>query len=521
MLLATILGISWCSLLNPGMSNADVAGHFQLAFATPSSFANVATTAKRSSYVVLQAWDGARAAQLKAANPGLTVLMYQDASAMTQGAGPHGLYSSGVGMEQADTAHPSWFLKDTSGRRLTEGDYSYLWMADIGNVDYQNAWADAVIARLSSGPWDGVFMDDVNTTAKYHTDPSKIALYPNDAAYQAATRSMLANVGPRIRAAGKLAIPNIGSWSENPAVAKDWLQFVDGAQDEMFVKYSTNADVGYRAAIDWKIQVNAIATAESMGKRYLAVTQVGRGDTQAERYGWASVLMAARNHTSYLAANNYASDPDWLPEYDAPIGDPTGAMSALGNGAYTRSFTNGLVVVNPSTSTVRVAFGGAYSGSGLRNATSATLAPNTGLVMTKGDQASAGPIVVSPPSAIGGGTSSSTPGSGSEAPSAGTPAVSAPAAPPVTAPAPVQTTPAPTSAPHKTTKPAPTKAKKKTAHVTKPLSKKAKAARLAAQRKAKAKAARAKAAKARAARARAARKTHGTHHPRSTVPVTA
>jgi hypothetical protein len=199
MLFATTLALSWCSLFSPSAGMADVGGHVRLALATPSSFANVATTAKRSSYVVLQAWDGERAAQLKAANPGLVVLMYQNASAMTKGAGPKGVYSSGVGYEQADTAHPDWFLKDTAGKRIVEGSYDWVYMADLGNAAYQDAWATTVIERLQSGPWDGVFMDDVNTTAMYHTDPSKIAQYPNDAAYQAATRSMRRRSAPARR----------------------------------------------------------------------------------------------------------------------------------------------------------------------------------------------------------------------------------------------------------------------------------------------------------------------------------
>ncbi|HEY6759984.1 MAG TPA: putative glycoside hydrolase [Baekduia sp.] len=465
---------------------ADVAGHVRLALATPSQFPALTTTAKRSSYVVLQAWDTAKAAQLKAANPNVTVLMYQNASAMAKGAGAGGVYSSGVGMEQADTAHPDWFLKDTSGKRITEGGYDWLYMADVGNASYASTWAANVLARLNSGPWDGVFMDDVNTTAAYHTDPSKIAAYPNDASYQAATRALLAIAGPRIRAAGKLAIANIGSWSENPTVAKDWLQFLDGGMDEMFVKWSATPGVGYRPAIDWKTQINAIQAAEAMGKRYLAVTQAGGDDTQAQLYGWASVLMAANKTTAYLAGTNYNADPTWLPEYDAHIGDPAGAATALGNGAYTRKFSNGLVVVNPSGSTVKVAFGGAYSGSGLTNATSATLAPDTALVLTKGDQATAGPILApgdptpvvdspQPPSPSSGGTPPS--------PSSGGPTASAPVtqpAPPA-APKPVVTS---TKKPvKKTTKKPATKSTKKSTSTKSKAAAKARAARLAKQRK--------------------------------------
>jgi hypothetical protein len=36
------------------------------------------------------------------------------------------------------------------------------------------------------------------------------------------------------------------------------------------------------------------------------------------------------------------------PEYSAPIGAPTGSMIQDPSGAYTRAFTNGLALVNPS-----------------------------------------------------------------------------------------------------------------------------------------------------------------------------
>jgi hypothetical protein len=326
---------------------------------------------------------------------------------------------------------------------------------------------------------------------------------------------MLAAVGPRLRAAGKLAIPNIGSWSEYPAVAKDWLQFVDGGMDEMFVKWSQTPGVGYRPAIDWKTQIAAIQAAESMGKRYLAVTQAGSGDTQAQRYGWASVLMAAKETTSYLAGTNYNADPEWLPEYDAPIGTPTGAMTALGNGAYTRTFANGLVVVNPSSSTVKVAFGGAYSGSGLANATSATLAPNTALVLTKGDQATAGPLVEpSSPSPIGdAGTTSGdgTPDGGAPG-DTGTPSDTGTASSTGTAPSTGTTASAPVVTKPVSSTPVKKPAKKSTNTTTKKkttatTTAKARAARLAKQRKSRAAKARAKAraaARAKKAKAKAA-----------------
>jgi hypothetical protein len=392
--LAAAVGLAVTGTASASVASTAVAGHVRVALETPSSFSNIAQSARQNSYVVLQAWEAGKARELEAANPNVVVLVYQNLSAMAQGSAPEGLHSSGVSFEEATSAHPDWFLTSTSGQRISEGGYSWLWMADIGNAGYQQAWLSNVLSLLAHGPWDGVFLDDTNTTAKYHTDPSQIAAYPTDAAYQSAVRSMLAYVGPGLKAAGKLAIPNIGSWSEYPEVAKEWLQFVDGGMDEMFAKWSTTPGYGYRYAAQWKTQIEEIATTESMHKVFLAVTQAADNDPQAIRYGWASTLLAAQGHTSYVAAQNY-SEETWTSEYNVELGAPTSAGKELSGGAWARTFANGLVVVNPTASTVHVELGGVYSGSGLTNATSADLAPDSALILTGSStspvSASAGP----------------------------------------------------------------------------------------------------------------------------------
>jgi hypothetical protein len=367
-------------LVLPASAAANVAGQFRVAVGSEASFPSPTLTAQRNSYIVLQAWEASRAAELKAANPNLQVLVYQNLSSMAQGTSFSGLSASGVNYAEANTAHPEWFLLDTGGSRIAESGYSWLWMADIGNPGYQRQWTGNVLKLLASGPWDGVVMDDTNTTAKYDTDPAAIAKYPTDAAYQTAVRSMLAYAGPRIQAAGKLAIPNIGSWSEYPEVAKEWLQYVSGGIDEMFAKWSTTPGQGYRDASGWQTQIEEIQTTEQMGKRFLAVTQAAASDTQAIRYGWASVLLGADGNTAYAAAANYTGET-WSSEYEAQIGEPTSPATRIAGGAWERTFSGGLVLVNPTTSTVEVNLGGTYGGSGLTDATSATMAPNTGLIL--------------------------------------------------------------------------------------------------------------------------------------------
>jgi Hypothetical glycosyl hydrolase family 15 len=374
--------VSVLALLLPALSSADVASQFRVAIGSEASFPNVAQSAQHNSYVVLQAWETKRATELKAANPNLKVLVYQNLSAMAQGAGPGGLSSSGVNYAEADNAHPEWFLLNTSGSRISEGGYSWLWMADTANQTYQQQWTSNVIKLLSTGPWDGVMMDDTNTTARYHTEPASIAKYPTDAAYQGAISSMLAYAGPRIQAAGKLAVPNMGSWSEYPEVVEGWLKYVSGGVDEMFAKWSSTPGQGYRDTSGWQTQIEEIQSTERMGKIFLAITQAEASDQQAIRYGWGSVLLGADGHTAYSAAATYNSE-EWCGECETQIGEPTSVATRVAGGVWERSFTGGLVVVNPTTSTVEVNLGGAYSGSGLASSTTATMPANTALVLQR------------------------------------------------------------------------------------------------------------------------------------------
>jgi hypothetical protein len=371
-------------LVSPCVGSAETVGHYDSAITTPAAFADPLLSAQRNSYIDLQAWEGAKAAELKAANPNLKVLVYQNLGAMSQGVGPNGLSSSGVNYAEATNAHPNWFLTGSGGERLAFEDFKWLWAADVGNPEYQHLWATNVIRLLNSGPWDGVMMDDTNTTNRYHFNPSsKVAQYPTDAAYQKAVRSMLEHVGPAIQAAGKLAIPNMGSWSEFSTVVREWLPYVSGGEDEMFLKWSKSAGQGYRGSHEWETQLGEVATTEAMGKHFIAITQAEPSDTQGARYGWASTLLAGNGHTVFMASNGQPGRETWLADYEAAIGTPTAAAAAVGNGAWERAFTNGLVVVNATTTSVPVTFGGTYSGDGLTNATGATLGPHGALVLTR------------------------------------------------------------------------------------------------------------------------------------------
>jgi hypothetical protein len=289
-----------------------------------------------------------------------------------------------VSKAEAD-ANPDWFLRNTDGDRFTSGSYGWQWAMDVGSASYQQRWADNVIAELRSEGWDGVFMDDVNTTIRYHYDPDRVAKYPSDGAYQGAVRSALASIGPRLQGSGKLAIANIGSWSASYSTGVDWLQFLDGAMDEQFLKWGTDPNVGFDPN-NWQTQVNELKAAQRMGKDFLGVTHSAPGDERAALYGYATMLLAGDGHHSHFALAPDYTNETWFPEYDYDLGLPLGPATRDSDGVWRRRFQHGLVVVNPTGSAKQVALQGAYAGSGLARKRTTEMRPSSGLVL-KGDSA--------------------------------------------------------------------------------------------------------------------------------------
>jgi Hypothetical glycosyl hydrolase family 15 len=379
-LFAVLAAVACLVSVDVAYAEEPVAGHFDYSIAANAQFTNYTSSGRRQQYVVLQDWQAGRMRALKAANPELRVLVYKNLLAGQTKI--DGFSATGVSYEEANLAHPEWFLQNTSGQRFTLRNYSYQWAMDVGNPGYQQRWAENVSADVKAHGWDGVFIDNVNPTMKYYAEVSSVAKYPTDAVYAAATQSALAAITPRLRAAHMLVFADFGSWSDYAPTVTPWLKYVDGAMEEMFVKVGSTVGTGYRDEAEWTTQLGELKEAQQQGKVFLAVTHSTASDEAGALYGWASVLLGAEGKAVYEMANEYA-DETWFPEYNYDIGAASGAESRDANGVHRRAFVNGLVLVNPTAAPQTVMFGGTYSGSGLNEAASAIMPPHTGLVLKR------------------------------------------------------------------------------------------------------------------------------------------
>jgi hypothetical protein len=365
----------------------------------------------RYRYVVLNSWDAPLLPALKAANPDLKALVYKNLTFTVSYGCQNGsdlpYQTTGVGYCDAGSQHPEWFLADPSGSRLNSSPYPSAWVMDVGNPAYQAKWLSNVLADARSGGWDGVFMDDTNADMGFHLSGRTIAKYPTSASWRAATRSMLATVGPALKAAGLLAVPNLYTpWMADydaQATWSDWIKLTSGAAQEYYSKWGSTSS-GHFAGSDWTFRQQFQALTEQAGKVFLGITYAPTGDARSMAWARANFLLfddpVNKGALIFQFSDPEAQDP-FAPGWTTDVGTPVGARFQVG-AAWRRNFTGGTVVVNPSASPVTVELGQAYLRADGTSATAVTLGPTSGAVLRSSPGASAQPPPpppVVPPSA--------------------------------------------------------------------------------------------------------------------------
>jgi hypothetical protein len=348
-----------------------------------------ATTPSRYRVVVMNAWEAHRIPALKAANPGIKVLVYKDMSSTRSYAVRNGvddaLLPTGVGYAYAESAHPEWFLTSTGGQRIEWAGYDDHWWMDVGNQSYIDAWVANVSSELTARGWDGVMVDNAITDPDVYLPSGwNIAAYPTDASYQAATERFLAAAGPRLRAAGFQVVPNMGGNAPSMDLYRRWTGLAGGGLREYFGRWGMDGSQPLFTGWGWDHQLAQQEAAQSAGA-YLAVAYGNTTDVRYMRYARASFLVGwnGSDRSALLYTPGVAAREPWSPEWTVDVGTPAAARTAVG-GAWLRRYTGGVVVVNPSTATVTVPLGGTFVTPEGTAVTSVTLGSATGMVLANG-----------------------------------------------------------------------------------------------------------------------------------------
>jgi hypothetical protein len=337
----------------------------------------------RYEYVVLQSDQAALIPILKAKNPRLKALVYKNASATYEWAQTQGRdwarLPSGVGYADASTNHPEWFLEDSEGDRIEFSDYPGMWMMDFGSPSYRQAWLEHVLDDVSENGWDGVMIDDVNANQRFHLGMRTIGRYPLAADQQAAMESFLATVGPGLTSRGILALPNIMvEWPDGPTIWSEWIGYTSGAAQEYWTKWGSDRTLHFTGSF-WSYRQSFLDLTEEAGKIYLGITYAPQGDTRSMTYARASFLLDWSGGPSALIFDPGATDP-WHEAWTVDLGSPLAGKVAVGAG-WRRSYTGGVVAVNPSERTRTIPLGGSYVAADGARVSSVTLASASAAIL--------------------------------------------------------------------------------------------------------------------------------------------
>ncbi|MCP3798441.1 putative glycoside hydrolase family 15 protein [Allokutzneria sp. A3M-2-11 16] len=336
---------------------------------TPVTDDMLAAEAKKRDYVLLNAWEASFVPKLKAANPAITVLVYKDMSSTRSYACRDGrdesVLPAGIGFCYADRQRPDWFLKGPDGQRLEYSGYPGHWQMDIGDPKYQQEWAENVVAA-TKGVFDGVLIDNALWSCDAYHPGTCPAKYRDNAAFQSAYASFLANTRSTFTAAGLKTVANMTNARLHEGGWNAYMANLDGGWDEWWLSFSDTEQLPDYAE-GWRRQVQQIADNEAAGKITLVQPHFSKTAERPFRYALASYYMAASTTKSAIAEiekmDGYGDPSPWHTEYDWNLGAPSGPYSSVGTNVYRRDFACGTVVVNANPTAsgpVTLPLGGDY-----------------------------------------------------------------------------------------------------------------------------------------------------------------
>ena len=292
-------------------------------------------------------------AQMKAANPDLTLLVYLN-GVMAQS-------------NQGNTYPDSWYATDAHDQRVRSSGFgNYLMRPD--DAGWANDVADRCDTYLKDSGYDGCFLDVLGLaplTPSYVTgrpvDPRTHAVWTSSE-WLSATRHIAAVTRKAVSPApvygngladGDRYFANVPSSSILPPL--------DGAMAESFVRDPTAPAEQFRHRAAWRADVRMLADAASRGVNTLSMTKVWttatpRQRTALQRYALGTFLLGYQPGHGYFSFRDDHGLTRYRPLWSVDLGAPLGAAHRVGR-AWIRRFEKGVVVVNPTAARIRVGLG--------------------------------------------------------------------------------------------------------------------------------------------------------------------
>jgi hypothetical protein len=316
-------------------------------------------------------------AQMKAANPALKIVVYIN-GAFDQSSG--------------GTKYPTtWYAKDSKGDRVRSVDFGNYLM--LPTSQWGTTVASTCKQQIVQSKYDGCFLDTlgVGPLLKGYVN----GLPVNPSTHQVFTSSTwITDQSGTINAVkagnpGKLIMANGLASGQKFSSTNPLLAAAHTAMAEIWLRVSHNPENSFPSTADWVQDVNMLTYANAHGWAVMTVTKLWVNATAAQIEQWhrftvASFLLGDGGLSGYCftSAKTVTGLSIFTKDDSVAIGTPTNAYSLV-SGSYRRNFTNGIVAVNPGSSSVTINLGGTFTNLNGSRVSSETLAPHTGDVFLK------------------------------------------------------------------------------------------------------------------------------------------
>lgn len=263
-------------------------------------------------------------------------------------------------VEFPDSPDSDWFFQWSGQPRVLNCSWGW-YLADLDSPEWRTYWSAEVSRQLAANDNDGVFMDSLsipNYLGGQNEYSPQLPYNGGDPAtlvfeqqWQDKIESWLQWLQGQTVGESYL-IPNVGSW----VTSRDRVDY-SAADGVMVEGFAIGDDQSPYNVEDWRLQSNRILDLVSRGKAFIGQTYIGGVQ---ERMFTVGTYLLLKGNRSYINIDR-GLDPEWWPEYDIKIGTPLESAGSqigtldidaggVGSGSvYRRRFTNGIVLVNPTS----------------------------------------------------------------------------------------------------------------------------------------------------------------------------
>lgn len=303
---------------------------------------------------------------LRAVNPGLVILDYRLGMGLgyrqiTSNCNPAGGYFQvidGTWVQEwpgdANVQDP-WFYH-WNGQHVLQCNWGW-YLMDLDNASWRNYWSNAVLQELADNDDDGLFADSFMVPNFLGNWNPALPIVDDvfESAWTTKLQSFMSYVHARF-AGQYYMIPNVGWW----VTTRDHVDFslADGVFIEGFAADVTDA-FGEEG---WTTQIARVMNLIHQGRAVIGQSYDAYTADQ-RMFTLATYLLIKGDHTYFNYSTGNA--PEWWPEYDVPIGAPLAPTpdsphALFAQGVYQRDYSNGRVLVNPTSVAQTIDLGATY-----------------------------------------------------------------------------------------------------------------------------------------------------------------